>query len=242
MNNIIIYGDTHGCLEEFKELRAKINPKANDKEILVGDILDRGPYSNELLKYVRENNIASILGNHEYKYLRYKNHQNITKSTGKKNPIVLNEEQKYIYNNLTQEDFKYLESLQFFIKIDNLTIIHAGITNNINLETASQKELEKTLWIRTLDQNQKVVSLFDTDIQTQLWSEYYDGDQGFIVYGHQVFDEIKVDKYSIGIDTGCVYGKKLTAIIIKDTKKPFVEYEIISIDAKKTYSQNSYIA
>jgi len=49
MTKTITYRDTHGCLEEFKILREKIQPTKDDKEILLGDILDPEPYSNELL-------------------------------------------------------------------------------------------------------------------------------------------------------------------------------------------------
>ena len=229
MNKIIIYGDLHGCLDEFKKLRAKVNPTKNDREIIIGDILDRGLQSNELLEYIRQNNISSILGNHEYKYIRYKKYQDIFLKTTKRNPISLDEKQQYIYDNLSSDDFKYLESLPFFMKIDNLTLIHAGITNNINLDTTSKKELEKILWIRTLDEKQKILSLNDDNPSAKLWSEYYDGNQGIIVYGHNVFNEVRFDKYSIGIDTGCVYGGKLTALIINDTNNPLENYNIVQI-------------
>jgi len=239
-NKIIIYGDLHGCLDEFKLLRAKVNPTQDDKEIIIGDILDRGLYSNELLKYVREHNISSILGNHEYKYLRYKKHFDIYNKTKKEIPIKLDDEQKKIFDNLSSEDFDYLESLPFFIKIDNLTLLHAGITNNINLETAKKKDLEKILWIRTLNENQKILSLYDDNTTSKLWSEYYDGNQGTIIYGHNVFDKIKIDKYSIGIDTGCIYGNKLTALIISNTINPMQNYKIIEQKANKVYSINIY--
>jgi len=242
MNKVIVYGDIHGCLEEFQNLRKQIQPAKDDKEIIIGDILDRGPYSIELLNYIIENNINSILGNHEYKYIRYKKHQERYLEKGKKNPIILDDQQSEIYKSLTDAHFSYLYSLPFFMKIDNLTLIHAGITNTINLDSASIKELEKTLWIRQLDKNQKVVSLHDISDTTKNWSDYYNGDQGFIVYGHQVFEDIKRDKYSIGIDTGCVYGNKLTTLIITDTKTPFESYEVISVDAKKEYAINTYIA
>ncbi len=228
---IIIYGDLHGCLEEFKELRAKVNPSSNDKEIVIGDILDRGPFSNELLTYIRKNNILSILGNHEYKYLRYKKHQNNFLKTGNKNPIILDAKNIKIFNNLNSEDFEYLKALPFFIKIDNLTLVHSGLTNKIDLDTASNKDLEKTLWIRTLDDNEKTLSLSDDYPTARYWSEYYDGNQGTVVYGHQPFNEVKIDTYSFGIDTGCVYGNKLTALIISDTQNPIKNYKIIDIQS-----------
>jgi len=237
MTRTIIYGDIHGCLEEFQNLREKIQPAKEDKEILLGDILDRGPYSIELLNYIIENNINSILGNHEYKYIRYKKHQERYLQNRKKNPIILDDQQSELYKSLTDAHFSYLYSLPFFMKKDNLTLIHAGITNTINLDMASIKELEKTLWIRQLDENQKVVSLHDIRDTTKNWSEYYDGNQGFIVYGHQVFSKANIGKYSIGIDTGCVYGNKLTALSITDTQNPFSNYKIVSVDVKKEYAK-----
>ena len=240
MNKIIIYGDLHGCLDEFKQLRAKVNPTKNDKEIIIGDIVDRGLKSNELLEYVRENKISSIMGNHEYKYIRYKKHQDVFIKTGKKNPIKLDEKQQYIYDNLSSDDFKYLNSLSLFIKLDNLTLVHAGITNNINLDTALKKDLEKILWIRYLDKSQNPISLYDNHKDAKLWSESYNGNQGIIVYGHNVFDEVRLDKYSVGIDTGCAYGGRLTALIINDTNNPLDYYEIIDIQSKKEYAINKY--
>jgi len=236
MSKTIIYGDLHGCLDEFKLLRAKINLSKEDKEIIIGDILDRGPSSNKLLKYIQENNILSILGNHEYKYIRYKKHYDTFIKTGKKIPMKLDNDKLKIFNNISEDEWTYLLSLPFYMKIDNLTLVHAGITNKIVLDSAEKRDLEKILWIRTLDKNQKTLSLSDDNPTAKFWSEYYDGNQGIIVYGHQPFDNIKIDKYSIGIDTGCVFGNKLSAIIINDTKKPMNSYEIEDIKAKKEYA------
>jgi len=238
--NIIIYGDLHGCLHEFKTLRSKIKPTTEDKEIVIGDILDRGPFSNELLTYIKENNISSILGNHEYKYLRYKKHLDNFLKTGKKNPMQLKAEEIEIFNRLTSEDFKYLNSLPFYMKFDNLTLVHAGLTNKIVLDTADKKDLEKTLWIRTLDENQKTLSLDSDNKKAKSWTEYYDGNQGIVVYGHQHFDEVEVNQYSLGIDTGCVYGNKLSACIINDTKNPIQHYNIVDIKSNYRGEINEY--
>ena len=240
MNKIIIYGDLHGCLEEFKELRAKVNPSSNDQEIIIGDILDRGLYSNEVLEYVRENNILSILGNHENKYVRYKKHEDNFLQTSKKNPMNLSDDKLEIFNKLSIEDFKYLESLPYFIKIDNLTLVHAGLTNKIDLNTAKKKELEKVLWIRTLDENQKTLGLNDDNPSAKFWSEYYDGNQGIVIYGHEPFEEIKIDKYSIGIDTGCVYGNKLTALVVTNTEDPINNYTIVDVKSHQKDIKNEF--
>jgi len=228
-----VYGDLHGCLAEFKTLRAKINPSKNDREIVIGDILDRGPSSNELLAYIRKHSIESILGNHEYKYIRYQKHYEKFLQTSKKIPMKLTSTEAKIFETLTDEDFNYLNSLPYFIKIDNLTLLHAGITNKINLDKIDKDDLSKLLWIRTLDKNQKILSLKDDKDDAKHWSEYYNGNQGIIVYGHQAFKDVKINKYSLGIDTGCVYGNKLTAVIIENTINPLSDYELVSVPSKQ---------
>jgi len=232
----IIYGDIHGCLEEFKTLRNELQITKEDREISVGDILDRGPYSNEALTYARENNIELVMGNHEHKYLRFSRHEENKTLTGKKNPITFNDEKQTIYENFSSLDIEYLESAPFFLKIDNLTIIHAGITNKIDLTNATKKELESLTRIRQLDADQKMLALGQEAYGSRFWSEFYDGEEGIIVYGHQAMSKVKLDTYSFGIDTGCVYGNRLTALIIYDTKDPLFNYDIVQVRADKEYS------
>ncbi len=68
---LIIYGDIHGCFDEWQELREKLNPDKYDIEFSVGDIVDRGPKEIEALRFTREINIKMVRGNHEDKYIRY---------------------------------------------------------------------------------------------------------------------------------------------------------------------------
>ena len=143
MNKLIIYGDIHGCYDEFISLRNQINPQRNDMEVCVGDIITKGKNSIKTLDFIIENNIKSVLGNHEDKLLRYLNHQ----KTG-----------------------EYL--------------------------TYGQENENSTFW-----------------------ADIYDGKHGFIIYGHQWFSKIKKSNFALGIDTGCVYGKKLTAVYFTDVKK-----------------------
>jgi len=74
MANLIIYGDLHGCYNEFLFLRKKINPNENDIEVCVGDIITKGKESIKVLRYLQKHNIRSVLGNHEDKILRYLQH------------------------------------------------------------------------------------------------------------------------------------------------------------------------
>ena len=223
----VIYGDIHGCLEELEELR-KLIPK-NSIEISVGDILDKGPYPVKALRYAKKNKILTIMGNHEYKHIR--------KYWGRK--VQLDEDQQRVYPQLKQKDFDFIESMPFFIKLNHLTILHAGITNWIRLNNPKLNLMTLLLFLRDVDENGKFLPLNHNNPNAKYWGDIYNGHEGFVVYGHNPFREIKKNKFSAGIDTGCVYGNKLTALIVKDTLKP-QNYEIIQVKAKKEYFKPNF--
>jgi len=220
----VIYGDIHGCLEEWEELR-KLIPK-NSFEISVGDILDKGPYPIEALRYAKKNKIFTIMGNHEYKHIR--------KYWGRN--VKLDEDQQRVYPKLKKEDFEFIESMPFFLKLNRLTVVHAGITNRIYLSNPPLNIMTLLLFLRDVDENEKFLPLNHNNPNARYWADVYNGHEGFVVYGHNPFRKVKKNKYSIGIDTGCVYGNKLTAYVIKNTLNPF-DGEIIQVKAKKQYAE-----
>lgn len=70
MNRTIIISDIHGCIEEFNELLVKVRfNRSNDQLILLGDYVDRGPASMEVveraMKLVRQDNAIALRGNHD---------------------------------------------------------------------------------------------------------------------------------------------------------------------------------
>ena len=223
----VIYGDVHGCLEEWEELR-KLIPK-NSIEISVGDILDKGPYPVEALRYAKKNKILTIMGNHEYKHLR--------KHIGRN--VKLDEDQQRVYPQLKDEDFEFIENMPFFLKLNHLTIIHAGITNWIRLNNPPFNIMTLLLFLRDVDENNKFLPLNHNNPNARYWADVYDGHEGFVVYGHNPFMDVKKNEFAAGIDTACVYGNKLTALVISNTLKPW-EYEIIQVKAKKKYATSHF--
>jgi hypothetical protein len=220
----VIYGDIHGCLEEWEELR-KLVPK-NSFEISVGDILDKGPYPVEALRYARKNKIFTIMGNHEYKHIR--------KYWGRN--VILDEDQQKIYPKLKKEDFEYIESMPFFLKANHLTVVHAGITNWIRLSNPKLNIMTLLLFLRDVDEKNKFLPLNHNNPNARYWADVYNGHEGFVVYGHHPFTDVKINKFSLGIDTGCVYGNKLTAVVIKNPLKPN-DFEIVQVKAKRKYAE-----
>jgi len=225
MNKLIIYGDLHGCLHEFQKLREQINPQKNDIEVCVGDIITKGTHSRETLRYIQENGIFSVLGNHEDKIIRYLKHQ----EAPKKNPINLDNDEQQIVDDLTPEDIEFLRSLPLFLRFDDITVVHGGLQNSMALESLSNREHQKLLRLRYLDKEGHFVAHGEETEDSTFWADVYDGNQGFVVYGHQWFDEPKISTNAIGIDTGCVYGNKLSAVVFHGNIK--TDHKIINVRA-----------
>ena len=60
-----VIGDIQGCYKEFKALLKLIDPKKENKVFCVGDLVNRGPDSEKVVDFILENNIKSVLGNHD---------------------------------------------------------------------------------------------------------------------------------------------------------------------------------
>jgi hypothetical protein len=67
---VVIVGDVHGCQEELVRLLEKCKVDANTTVIIVGDLVNKGPYSAEVVAYVRKNAILSVRGNHDEALLK----------------------------------------------------------------------------------------------------------------------------------------------------------------------------
>jgi bis(5'-nucleosyl)-tetraphosphatase (symmetrical) len=224
MNRLIIYGDIHGCYDEFISLRNQIPaPKKDDIEICVGDIITKGKNSIKTLNFIIENNIKSVLGNHEDKLLRYLEHQKANPI----NPIELDNNEQNIINNLSSEHIEFLQNLPLFLRFGSITVVHAGLQNHMYLNNLSKQDRQRILRLRYLDENYEYLTYGKENEQSIFWADIYDGKQGFIVYGHQYFDKPKINEHAIGIDTGCVYGNRLSAVVFHNTEFP-LEYQVYS--------------
>ena len=237
MKKIVIYSDIHGCFEEFLELRKLIGINKNDIEIVTGDFINKGPFSLKTLRYIKQNNILSVIGNNESKMIMiYEQY----KKDGEKFLDTIKAHEKETFLSLHDSDIKYLKSLPYFLKSNDLTVVHGGLFNHIKLDKPLSKEDKKyIMYLRFLDKDYNFLPFNDFENRYIFWSEIYDNHEGFIVYGHHPFKEPKIDRYSIGIDTGCVYGGKLSAVTfpIKNDKAILDQYKIFSVDAKKAYWQ-----
>lgn len=69
---LIVVGDIHGCHREFAELLEKLRLRADDRVVLLGDLVNRGPDSAKVIQLARAHATVSLLGNHELRLLNYR--------------------------------------------------------------------------------------------------------------------------------------------------------------------------
>ncbi|MCS7205218.1 MAG: metallophosphoesterase [Leptospiraceae bacterium] len=203
MKRTIFIGDVHGCLHELKLMIDKIKPKKQDRVILVGDLINRGPDPVGVVKYVYENGFESLMGNHEYEYL--KEYQ-----TEKKYQILYNELGKKLHDWLSQRPY--------WIEDENFIAVHAGLHPDYELQ---ETPLTIFLFIRAINQH------FINSHYGIPWYMKYKGKKK-VIYGHWARKGLTIRSNTIGLDSGCVYGRFLSAYILEENR-------IIQIPAKKTY-------
>lgn len=230
----VLIGDIHGCLVELKELLGKLhyNP-TNDRIICLGDLNDRGPDSVGVIRYCRENNFECVMGNHEYKFLKW------FRSQGSRSDVY---DRKDYYRQLSDEDIDYVAKMPTYIDLDDVVIVHAGLKPGVPVNRQSKDDL---MYLRYTDEHRKFISLRKISklglekSGAIFWTDFGPFGKN-IVYGHNVnsYEHIRIDKYPdgtacYGIDTGCCFGGLLTALVW-ETK------EVIQVKAKEVYYQSDF--
>jgi serine/threonine protein phosphatase 1 len=227
----IIIGDVHGCLLELNQLLLELAPAEYDHLIFIGDLIDRGPDSAGVVERVVElsarHHVSLILGNHEEKFLRYRRH--LEEGKGVELQMSGSEEFPMLMERLQPIHFEFLEGAYYALHLPeyHTLLVHGGIPGKVKFpfpvtyrygEHAPRDYpgLDLLTKTRFLDDNGSFVALNEQKPQDQFWAETYDGRYGHVVFGHQPFMEAapKEFPFATGVDTGCVYGGKLSALVL----------------------------
>lgn len=210
MNKIFAIGDIHGCLEKLRELMDKTGiDYTRDTLVFIGDYIDRGSFSKEVVDYIlrlrsKYENIICLLGNHEQMFLRYLEgiDEDLYLSNGGVNTlrsyeILLSDNAEKRKSKIPAAHRQFFESLSLYYETDEYIFVHAGLRPGLPL---SDQEPHDLLWIRY---------------------EFMESGQNFgktVVFGHTPLMSPLIDKNKIGIDTGAVYGGKLTCVELPQVK------------------------
>jgi serine/threonine protein phosphatase 1 len=206
---IYAIGDIHGCLDHLLRLLDLVNPDL-DRHLLVfvGDYVDRGPDSSGVVDYIIDlkkkynpENIICLMGNHERMFLNFlQGHEEMFfLLNGGRETLI-----SYWGNQWERRERRlppghahFFENLKFYYETDDYIFVHGGLRPGLPL--AGQKE-EDLLWIR------KEFILSECDFGRR------------VIFGHTPVRTPLILPNKIGIDTGAVYGNKLTCILLPEEK------------------------
>lgn len=216
-DRVIIIGDIHGCYDEFMLLLQKCNYNSKkDTLILVGDLSMKGPKSLEVIRYVCQNNILSVRGNvDENSLFQYEK----LKKSG------TNNWGDYEWmKELTNTELKYLYELPYSISLPkyNILVVHAGMLPN---KLVKEQELNDLIRLRCIQDDG--IGTKDFLSKDKLWINYWKGPEK-IVFGHDAMRRLQKTDFAIGLDTACVYGYQLTALVLPSNK-------IVQVKSAKKY-------
>ncbi|MBW1805462.1 MAG: serine/threonine protein phosphatase [Deltaproteobacteria bacterium] len=200
--SVFIIGDVHGCLEILKRLMNKIDWQPDrDRLIFLGDYVDRGEDPKGVVDYLLQlrdaaPDIRFLMGNHESLFMNYlEGHcdESLFLRNGGDRTLASYKEGGDI--NVPPEHLSFFESLQSMIELKEHYVVHAGLVPGIDMKF--QRKNDK-MWIR----------------DPFIYSNYDFGKR--VIFGHTPFVEPLVMDNKIGLDTGAVFGNKLTCLELPD--------------------------
>lgn len=222
---LYVIGDIHGCLEETTTLVEHIvedeGLRKKDMIIFVGDYIDRGPASKEVVDYLiefkeRYPSTVCLRGNHEDMLLDFLGFEGSTGDLYLPNGGEQTFESYKIDSTLDPEEIAgligeahldFYRSLERYVIVGDFVVVHAGLNPLRDLKMQSDHDL---YWIR--DEFIANKHFFDRTV----------------IFGHTPYEDILFDQpYKIGIDTGLVYGNALTCIEL-------VEGRVMQVESNST--------
>jgi protein phosphatase len=239
-----IIGDIHGCFDELQELLLKLDYNVNRvdvtemnfgfnviapenrKVIFVGDLVDRGPDSPSVLRLVMSmvnSGVAfCVPGNHDLKLQKYLNGKSVQLKHGLELTVKQLESETTQFKSIVE---KFLYSLISHFVFDNgkLVVAHAGLKEEMQ-GRGSGAVRSFCMYGETTGE----IDEFGLPVRHN-WAKEYRG-KAKVVYGHTPVPEAEWLNKTIDIDTGCVFGGKLTAL-------RYPEEELVSVKAKMVYCE-----
>jgi diadenosine tetraphosphatase ApaH/serine/threonine PP2A family protein phosphatase len=218
----IVIGDLHGCHDEAVTLLDRVAACASDRVIFLGDLVDRGPKRRECVELAMRH--ESILGNHEEKHVQQR----------RRPDERLSPDHLATRRALDPEHIDWFATLPVYLRLPEYgaALVHAGAMPDVPLGHQDPYHLLHAQCIRPPERKSYWPSKAPVDYR--FWTNFWRGPER-LIFGHSVLDAPLVTEHAVGIDTGCVYGLSLTAVVLPD-------WEIVSVPARRRHYGDKGVA
>lgn len=215
MSRFIFVGDVHGCIGELRQLTSLLDPHPSDRVIAVGDLVAKGPDSAAVLRHFIAHGWDSVLGNQDARLLE----------RAKEGPL---EDAPELSD--APALLAWLRARPDWIDLPeaDALVVHGGVLPGTPVTPEVLRAQRATLrTLRFLRRgcrgDWEAVAKGAEREGDRFWGDLWDGPRT-ILYGHSPTSEKepRVRAQTIGLDTGCVYGGRLTAAVLEDRTWSFV--------------------
>lgn len=209
----VIVGDIHGCGDELHDLLEEVGLTADDALISAGDLLGKGPDGAGVVRFFREHGHRAVLGNHDAKLLSWRRGERTLRGSHRDHA-----------EGLGDEDWAWLEALPLWLRLPEhgAIVVHGGIVPGRPVESHDPSVLMNLRSLTPEGLPSKHVE------DGEPWAQHWRGPE-IVVFGHDALRGLQVHEKAIGLDTGCVYGGELTALVLPEAK-------IVSVPARAAYA------
>jgi hypothetical protein len=213
MGRTVIVGDVHGCRRELELLLEDVRFATGDRLVFVGDVVARGPDSLGVLDVVRRTGALLVRGNHEQKLLEWKAARDARLRGQATREVRLGPIHERLARQLRPIDWALLETSPLWLDLPEhgVRVVHAGVVPGVAIDRVKPATLMR---IRTVSADGRA-SPRDGAI---LWGTRYIGPP-HVVFGHNAAPGLQLHRWATGLDTGCVYGGRLTALVLPAKQK-----------------------
>ena len=212
MGRTVIVGDVHGCRRELEQLLDRCSFGAGDRLISVGDLVARGPDSLGVLDVIRRTGAIVVRGNHEQKLVSWKDARSARLRGENAREVKLGAIHAGLAQSLRPVDWSLLETSLLWLDLPEhgIRVVHAGVLPGVPIDRIKPSTLMR---IRTIGADGR-----PSREGAVLWGARYIGPP-HVVFGHNAAPGLQLHRWATGLDTGCVYGGRLTALVLGEGER-----------------------
>ena len=239
-SRLVFVGDVHGCRDELEHLLKKIDfNHKHDHLVLTGDMIAKGPDSPGVIKLAQKLGASCVRGNWEDKLLlsiAEAQEKPLASQSGSADddihvtPDFFDEASvshgdyklRKLARKFTKSDISFLQQCPVILRVGHvphlgsLVVVHAGLVPDTPLE---RQDPFHVMNMRTIDLKTRIPSSkHDGTPWEKFWNhrqqKLHENERTTVIYGHNRKRGLNIQEYTYGLDTGCVSGGRLTALVV----------------------------